>query len=326
MRKILLIFLFLTHLYSQEEYQLGDGVQVGELPLFVGGYFSLDYKQTENSKRYRVDDIALLLYGGSNKFSYVSELEFKEFYVQTDTKNTSTITRDHNLYIERLYLDYNLDENYLLRIGKYNSPIGFWNLLPVNVLRETTSNPIGSSLLFPKFTTGLYASYTRFEDEEIQIDLILQDNASISDDYNNYEANTHYGIGLSYGVDDYVLKLNAGYFKENESHTFHYYALISAKYDVDDYQIITEIGTQSINQVHVTNHAAYLQGLYRFTPKHIGILRLESYHDNATEMEDNFVVAGYTYRPLYPIALKAEYQKHSLESQDQVLLSFSVMF
>lgn len=326
MRTFLLIFLFISHLHSQEEYQFGDGIQVGAFPLFIGGYFSLEYEKKDNSTSYIVDDIAFLIYGGTNKFSYVSELEFKELYVHTKTNNTRATQKDENLYIERLYLDYNHNENYLFRLGKYNSPIGFWNLLPVNVLRETTSSPISTSLLFPKFTTGLYSSFTRYEEEELQVDFMLQHNEAISDDYNNYEVDIHYGIGLIYTVDDYAFKFNAGYFEESELNLFHYYALFSAKYEEDNYQIITEIGTQSINQEHVTNHAAYIQGLYRFAPQHIGILRLEVYDDKAKNIEDSFAVLAYTYRPLYPIALKAEYQAHSIESENQFLASLSVMF
>ncbi|MDF1875953.1 hypothetical protein JHD48_09420 [Sulfurimonas sp. SAG-AH-194-I05] len=325
MRTVLLVFLFFTHIYAADEYQLGDGIQVGELPLYVGGYFSVDYQKTDTSTRYRIDDIALLIYGGINKFSYIAELEFKEFYLRTYTNTTSTITTNDKLYIERLYFDYNYDENILLRLGKYNSPIGFWNLLPVNVLRETTSNPVSTFVLFPKFTTGIYASYTRFDEEELQVDVIVQNNANLSNAYNNFDVTEHYGLGFSYTLDDYIFKMNAGHYKKN-TQSYYNYALASMKYDTDKYQIMTEMGLQNRDQSNIRSYAGYIQGLYRFTPKHLGILRLESYDDKSTNTKDSFAVMGYTYRPVYPVALKAEYQAHSLTSQNQVLFSVSVLF
>jgi len=326
LRKLIILMMLYASLHSQDEYQLGDGAQVGSLPLYIGGYFSIDYKSTEDSKQYRIDDIAFLAYGSSNKFSYIAELEFKEFYVKTDTNDTITTQKDQTLYTERVYIDYNLDGNYLLRAGKYNSPIGFWNLLPINVLRETTSSPKSSYILFPKFTTGLYSSYTTFEDAEFKLDIMLQNNKGIYDSYNNYHVNTHYGLGLSYEMDELTIKLNGGYFKDTDLNIPLYYALLSMKYENDDFQILSEIGSQNINEESSTNYAAYLQGVYRFTPRHLGIIRLESYDSKNTNQQDDFVVFGYTYRPLYPIALKAEYQSHSIESENQFLFSFSVLF
>ena len=75
MRKIILIFVFLLTVQADEEYQLGEGIQVGSLPLYIGGYFSLDYKYMDSEDRYRIDDVAVLAYGNYNKFSYMLELE-----------------------------------------------------------------------------------------------------------------------------------------------------------------------------------------------------------------------------------------------------------
>ncbi|MCK4974883.1 MAG: hypothetical protein KAR81_06490, partial [Sulfurimonas sp.] len=88
MRKIILIFVCLLTLQADEEYQLGKGVQVGSLPLYIGGYFSLDYKHMNSIDRYRIDDVAVLGYGNYKKFSYMLELEFKELYVETHQNGT----------------------------------------------------------------------------------------------------------------------------------------------------------------------------------------------------------------------------------------------
>ncbi|MDP2893773.1 MAG: hypothetical protein Q8N78_05330, partial [Sulfurimonas sp.] len=316
-------------LQADEEHQLGKGVQVGSLPFYVGGYFSLDYKHTDDIDRYRIDDLAVLGYGNYEKFSYMAEFEFKEMYVETHKNGVKDSTNSDKLYIERLYVDYNLNENYMFRVGKYNSPIGFWNLLPVNVLRETTSNPMSTSIIFPKFTTGLGSSYMSYGDGELKADVMLQHNNDIDDEYNNYKIDEHYGFGISYERDDYTLKLNGGYFHNLNNYIVQdnlYYFLLSAKYDSDKYQILSEVGSQKSKNDYTTDYALYVQGLYRFSEQHIGVIRIESYDDNLNATDDDMLIFGYTYRPLYPIAIKSEYQFHSQSNQNQFLFSFSVLF
>lgn len=329
MRHIALVFIFLLSLQADEEYQLGKGVQVGSLPLYIGGYFSLDYKHTDDIDRYRVDDLAVLGYGDYEKFSYMAEFEFKEMYVETHQNGVKDSTNNDKLYTERLYIDYNLNENYMFRVGKYNSPIGFWNLLPVNVLRETTSNPMSTSIIFPKFTTGLSSSYLSYGEGELKVDVMLQHNHDIDDEYNNYKMDEHYGFGVSYERDYYTLKLNGGYFhnlRENIVEDNLYYLLLSAKYESQRYQILSEIGSQKSKDNYTTEYAGYIQGLYRFSEQHLGIIRVESYDDNLNATDDDMLIFGYTYRPLYPIAIKSEYQFHSQSDQNQFLFSFSVLF
>ena len=337
MRFFLLILLLFSTLFAEEEqqpsYQLGEGIQVASLPLYLGGYISLDYTNAETFQRYRLDDIALLAYGEYGKLSYMAELEFKEFYAYIQDDNGTNYTqKDTKLYIERLFGDYTLNENYRFRFGKYNSPIGFWNLLPINVLRETSSNPLITSLIFPKFTTGADITYTSYLPEsEIEIDLILQNNDSISDDYNNFrDVDEHFGLGLTYAFDDYTFKLNGGYFHKRtfrkDKERDHYYALVAARYETEKLQLQTELATQRDYDSFSVNYAGYIQGLYRFTPKHIAIVRFESYDNVEIETKDSIAIAAYTYRPLYPIAFKSEYQLHSLHSEDKLLFSFSVMF
>lgn len=327
MQKIVILLIFLVSLYADGEYELGNGKQVGSLPLYVGGYFSLDYRNMGNENRYRVDDIAILGYGSYDKLSYMAELEYKEFYIETYRGDTKTIQKDTHLHAERVYLDYNFNENYILRVGKYNSPIGYWNLLPINVLRQTTSNPISSNIIFPKFTTGTDISYTSYDEGEFKINLMLQNNEDLDSKYNNYEINKHYGVGALYERDNYSVKINGGYFhRVNVVDDKLYYLMLSAKYETEDYELLGEIGYQESQNRVTTPYAGYIQGSYRFTPQHVGIIRLESYEDKINAKSDDIGVVGYTYRPSYPVAIKSEYQFHSISNENQFLFSVSVLF
>ncbi len=328
MKNLVLVLFFIITLNADEEYKLGEGIQVGNLPIYVGGYISTDYKNGDNYEHYRIDDLAFISYGSYKKFSYMAEFEFKELYVEKEENKIKTNETNDKLYTERIYIDYQYDENSVLKIGKYNSPIGYWNLLPVNVLRETTSNPKSSYIIYPKFTTGLDISYATYSDATLQFDFMLQRNNGISDDYNNYQIDKHYGIGVTYELNEYSFKLNTGCFNDikDASRDNLYYALLSAKYENNYYQITAELGSQKSDHDTTTEYAGYLQGVYWFSEQHIGILRYESFKDNIDNLKDDIAVFGYTYRPLYPIAIKTKYQLHSKNNSDQFLFSFSVMF
>ncbi len=330
MKKIIFIFILTLSLYAKENsYELGKGFQIPSLPFYVGAYMSLDYKNMTNENIYRIDDLAVLGYGDYDKFSYMAEVEYKEFLSKTYKGDESYISRDMQLHIERVYIDYNYNENYMFRIGKYNSPIGFWNLLPVNVLKQTTSNPISTNIIYPKFTTGGGLSYSSFNEGELKIELLLQESVDLDDEYNNYKINQHYGISTLYEKDEYSLKFNSGYFhriEDNISEDKLYYLLLSAKYETENYQLLSEIGYQQSSTQITTPYAGYIQWLYRFTEQHLGALRFEAYDDNMNKKKDEIGILSYTYRPSYPIAIKSEYQLHSISQENQILFSFSVLF
>jgi len=334
---VLLFFVPLFSLYGDDytnesnHYQLGEGVKIPQLPLYLGGYISLDYRYKDSQDRYRIDDIAVLAYGDYQKFSYMAEFEFKEFYTLTKTPNRSITKKDTSLHTERLYCDYTFNENYQGRLGKYNSPIGFWNLLPVNVLRDTSSSPISTEILFPRFTTGALLSYTSYQTSELQIDLLLQHNNDLDPSYNNYEMDEHFGFGITNTQDELSIKFNIGAFDNlvNSSMTQHlYYALLSFQYETDTYKISSEVGTQASKDDFTTKYAGYLQGVYYFTEKHAAILRVESFEKNinTSTIQDNLAIFAYTYRPLFPVAIKTEYKIDSRHDENQFLFSFSVMF
>jgi len=335
MLKSLVVIVFVVmSLFAQEyeeekSYEIGEGFQVGELPLYVGGYFSLDYRFKDSKSRYRIDDLAFLAYGNYEKLSYMAEFEYKEFYTLSETDNEYTSEQDTTLHTERLYLDYTFNENFILRVGKYNSPVGFWNLLPINVLRDTTSSPISTERIFPKFTTGLYGSYTTYSEGELKIDTMLQHNDDFDETYNNYVIDEHYALGITYSLEEMDFKINIGtfdnYLPGNTTRNLHY-ILASFKYETEEYQVMSEFGSQRSNGSFTTKYAGYLQGVYHLSEQHSTILRLESYDDNFYNLQDEMAILGYVYRPLYPIAIKAEYQFHSISVENQFLFSFSVLF
>lgn len=336
MIKYLLLFLLLlntlfaeSQIQDQNSYVLGEGIKVGELPIYLGGYISVDYRNKNDENRYRLDDIALLSYGNYDNFSYMAELEYQGLYVVREKNNKYTNQRATTLHAERLHVDYEHNENYLFRVGKYNSPVGYWNLLPINVLRDTTSNPVSTNILFPKSTTGAMATYSSYEYGDLKVNLMMQHNNDLDSTYNNYNIDEHYGLGVEYAQDEWEIKANIGEFEglfNNEASEKLYYYMVSLKYETEQFKITSELGSQKVDKYYTTRYAGYVQGIYSFNEKHAGVVRLESYDDIHNAIKEDIAVLGYSYRPLYPVSIKTEYQLHSLRKNNQFLLSLSVMF
>jgi len=318
--------LLLSSALTADAYELGEGLQVATLPIYIGGYISADYRYLDEDSRYRFDDIALLSYGSYDDFSYMAEGEFKGFYSETYSQESKRIEKDTKLYLERLYVDYSSNSN-TLRLGKYNTPIGLWNLIPINVLRDTSSNPISNEVLYPKYSTGLGDEYLYFGKGEISLNVIVQYNEGFDDSYNNFKVDQHFGLGLGYEIEDTLIKMNIGYFHQTELlEDENTYALLSFKYERNDYKISSEIGTQYSKNASDFSYAGYLQGLYNFTEQHIGIVRFEGVKNSALLEDDAMAIFAYTYRPFYAMAIKSEYQLHSKEDNNQFIFSFSVLF
>lgn len=313
-------------------YELGHGLQLGDLPLYVGGYFSFEYEDVfDKSRTVRLDDIALMLYGEQGRVGYMLELEANDIYSEALDGSVDDETVHSHMHIERMYLDYTFSDTLMLRTGKYNSPIGFWNLEPINVLRDTTSNPRITEILFPDFTTGFDMHYSRNDRFDTTMDLMLQatkdlDTLVSHDVYNNFDTDRHFGIGVSGGEEGWAYRLNAGYFHRVDEGNDYLYAQAAFRYAEGNYRIQGAVGTQGTQERSSIPYVGYLQGLYEPKEGHALILRAESYDDRITQQKDTFAVFGYTYRPLYPIAIKAEYQQHSLHDEEMLMLSLSVLF
>ena len=179
-------------LYANDlKYKLGHGFQLGELPIYVGGYFSFEYEDVfEQDRSLKLDDVALMVYGEYNSFSYMMELEANDMYSEVYGNEDADEVNEH-FHIERLYADYAFNESYTLRVGKYNSLVGIWNRIPINVLRDTSSNPLISTKLFPQFTTGLNLKYSSNKSNDMILNVMMQENEDFdnlisTDIYNNF--------------------------------------------------------------------------------------------------------------------------------------------
>lgn len=314
---------------TAEEYRLGEGVALEGTPLYLGGYFSLDYYHDLNgSSEAAVDDLALMLYGGEGAWSGMVEVEWSDLYYRRFgiSGGGAWETRPH---AERVYVRYEPSESLRTTVGKFNTPVGYWNRMPINVLRDTTSSPQVVYDIFPRFTTGMDAAL-RYGG--LSINVLLQGTRDLdavfngSNLYNNFDVDKGAGLGLAWDNGAWSAELNAGGYDEYNTTQKWGYAYASAQYWEGDTHIMAECGYRRNRERARSNLAAYLQLTERFLQRHYAVVRGEYVSDYLPGSEDTALILGYTYRPLFPVAFKAEYQLHSRHADDKAVFSFSVLF
>ncbi|MCB1666126.1 MAG: hypothetical protein KDI28_10115 [Pseudomonadales bacterium] len=312
---------------AQEPYQLGLGYKLLD-EITVGGYLSTEFSRGENLNEVLIEDLAVLTYGNlTDNLSFLLELESVDFYkldLENDTDSSNTRPA-----IERLYADYKVSDYASFRVGKQITPIGYWNLQPINVLRETTSNPRLSREMFPKFVTGLSVQgFTPF-DETLHYTAYLQNTGDMDAKYINIDVDQHYGLTLEKVLSpQWKMGGSIGKFREKNRNRTQYFQL-NTRYDNDRYSFLTE-GVVDRHEQWLggteTSTSVYAQFEYRVVPEHALIARAEAFRDDRVALHEKIGILGYSYRPLFPVSLKLEYQWHADSSNNRLVGSFSILF
>lgn len=330
MKYFFIFIVFFTSWLFADEYKLGHGYKVDNA-LNMGAYFSVDYTNGKSIDRFRLDDMAVLAYGNlPSNFSYLAEFEAAPFYVKDYKQGTSqTNTTPHK---ERMYLNYFYSDMFNFRLGKFITPIGYWNLEPINVLRDTSSNPLYSEKMFPKFVTGVETYGYLDEDEQIQYHFFLQSTDDIDKNYINIQNDFFLGASLGYEVSDEIEVGNSvGYYETYERKDVSFVEA-NAKYENYPFLVQTEWAYTNVqnNVLHSNAYqiGGYLQGMYNLNPKNALVSRYEYFKDTQKNVmsKNHIYVIGYSYRPFYAVSIKGEYQFNSDSYLNKAIISFSVLF
>ena len=318
----LISFFYIPKLLFSQDFSLGK--EIKDTGIYIGGYFSVEYYDEREKNTLEIDDIDLITYGEFENFDFLSELELSDSYKKIFSKETEDNEEIHKkIHIERVYFTYYLENGDFINIGKFNSDIGFWNQIPINVLRPTTSSPHLVTDTFPKFTTGI--SYTKCMEKSHfkNIVVTLQHNEDIGKSYNNFPIKRHYGVTLKYSRSGIDFKTGGGYFRYSKNND-NRYAFASFKKEGEKFDWQGEWALR-INDESVYINDFYLQNIWHAFEKFDSVFRIEKYrHDKDYFKEWNFTIGG-VYRPATNIVIKGEYEKHT-KTSNRFSLSFSMMF
>jgi len=130
-------------------YELGMGYPLPWLGIVAGGYATLRAGDLEDiSGKAALEDLSLFLSGPIRpRWRYFTELELGDPVVWQDGGPTIA---DGEFHVERLYLDHNLTPRTTLRLGKFLTPVGRWNLIHAEPLVWSIFRPLTTASAFPR--------------------------------------------------------------------------------------------------------------------------------------------------------------------------------
>lgn len=139
---------------AAEPYVLGMGYPLPWLGLTAGGYATVRAGNLEGlPAKAAIKDLSLFLHTDiGTRWHFFTELEVGDPLVWTRDGAT---TSDAEFDVERLYLDHNLTPRATLRLGKFLTPVGRWNLIHADPLVWSVFRPLTTSAAFSRHATGI---------------------------------------------------------------------------------------------------------------------------------------------------------------------------
>ena len=318
--------------HDDTRYQLGRGYAVGDTGWRLGGYASTKFtlpRQTPWS--FEVNDLSLFLtWDNASRLRFFSELEAGDALTASahqwpGTKNTS-------FEFERFYLDGLINNQLSVRVGKFLTPVGQWNVIHAAPLVWTSFRPVATENLFSTHVSGLMLhgstpvaghqlEYALYGDLSVSIDPHLSDNA-----FKNavgarlrYPFSDSLQLGISYAnfvlqdLPDYrnsLAGLDLGWFHER-------------------FEFNSEVVYRSPDLTHKTGYwQGYTQGVRHLSLHWFAIGRYE-FFEQAHERVGQVGLLGIAYRPLSPLILKLEYRlgvHNETLAPDGLATSIAILF
>ncbi len=333
MRVLIFIFILIIGFGSASEvtYKFGRGLSVDN-KFYLGGYGSVQYEYRENNYyEYKVDDIAILGFYRYGKFKIFGELEAKNWYIKQKGKEGEFNLK---LHTERFYLQYAFNEYLKVRIGRFITPLGFWNQIHINALKWTTSDPVTAEWFYPRFSTGLdIFGFLPIFDETLEYHVFIQKTKNIDDGYNNVKTDDFIGFQFKkyFGANKYI-GFNGGRFYDTEFKETSIFVGIFGYLNIKRFYLMGEGYLAHENEEHHADYSGkidkesyYIQSVYRVFSKNYLIVRNEYFKDRSDKGYLNVWTFGWNYKPLFNISIKGEVQIFERRN-NRFLASFAVLF
>lgn len=314
-------------------YQLGRGYGLGNTDIKLGGYASTHLDGFgETPWSFDVSDLSLFVtWDNGSRLRFFSELEVED--VLTAGEHQGLTAKAAGFRLERLYLDYLINDNLTVRIGKILTPIGQWNLIHADPLVWTTNRPVATDNLFSEHATGImlhgnvpigtrsldysvYADYSSSLDPKDTGETLFDNALGFRLRYN---LNDQLKVGFSYA--DFAL--------QNSRNTRNHLVGLDLAWSYQRFAVNSEIVYRN-NSSTINNNAwqGYVQGVSPIIGNFYAVGRYE-FFDQANAKFGQVGVFGVAYRPVPPLVWKLEYQlgRNNRElAPDGLFASFAVLF
>jgi len=313
-------------------YRLGTGYLAGETGLRIGGYASTQFSVPRAAPwSFDVSDLSLFLtWDNGSRLHFFSELEVGELLSAGSHKSLGI--QNAQFDFERFYLDSLVNNNLTVRLGKFLTPVGEWNLIHAAPLVWTTFRPVATQNLFSTHASGLMLhGSVNVINRQLEYSVYADTTDNIDPHRSKNSFDNALGAHLRYFLTD-TLKIGASFadFVLHDLHsTRNYLTGLDVSWSYKKFELSSEMvyrtsdndGIASAGQVFVQsvvplNQHWFIVGRYEF---------FEQLQDKAGQVG----LLGLAYKPLPPIVWKLDYQlgvHNETLAPDGLSASFAILF
>jgi hypothetical protein len=311
--------------WESASYSLGQGLSFPQQRLTLGGYLDLHIADLEQQD-WNLSLRALSLFVSKslhNRWHFFSELELGDGVGISEDGITS---KDAEVDLERLYLDYRESREFTLRVGKYLTPVGRWNLIHAAPLVWTPDRPLTTAAGFARHATGLMLygdtdlgsnslDYSLYADDSEHLDPTQEKERAFEDDRTGLSPSNAFewavGARLVYHFADDTAQFGLSYLRSQMEDLDYVTDLFGADlyWNVGSMEFSFEgIYRKSPGQDEPDVYGGFVQAVLPLTKHLYFVGRHENYR--AAIQEDTALIdcLGLTYRPNWAISLKLEYR------------------
>jgi hypothetical protein len=309
-------------------YTPGRGARLGRTGITLGGYANVNVTRDEGGPAELVaDDLSLFVsWDPVPRFHLFSELEIEDALVVDDHGHGGT--DEARFTAERVYGDVLLSDALVLRVGKFLTPVGRWNVIHAQPLVWTTSRPLATTLPFDPHTTGAMLlgsvpvrtgtlAYTLYGQATDQLDPTpepqRQDRAG--------GARLEYGTTTGWSV-------GASYLGFTHFDRWHHLGGLDAFWRRGRFELMGELTYEEVVRAPGDQWGLYVQPVIETLPRIFLVLRYEHY-DQPSGPTVDLGVTGLAWRPVPYLVLKAEYlfsDRRAAESPPGFKSSVAILF
>ncbi len=318
------------------EYFAGRGMRFGRTGLRIGGFSTVEIEREEGeSGEIALDSLNFLIsYQPIDRLRIFSEIEVDGLLrVRTDD---GEVESDPDANFERLYADWSQNDALNLRVGKFQTPIGRWNLVPAEPFTWMATDPVQIDRAFDEHQTGL-ALFGSFYPGGKQLKYWVYgqvfDPLDPSDDPE--PADRSVGGRLEFGDELAGWSVGSSFLASEVDRRWSYLGGLDAEWRRGNLELTSElvIGGGDVPErdlwgVYV--QAAYgLRGLHPVLRKLYAVGRYEYFDPTDSGDDSNIGDLGLTWVPKSYLIFKAGYRFTDRETEDVrrgFFGSFSVLF
>ncbi len=313
------------------QYELGQGLRLGNTGFTVGGYTSLQYQDVQNSpSQGDISHLSMFVWWeGESRVKFFTEIDNEDSLSADDQANGDS---GRFLSIERLYFEYAFDDAIAIRLGKFLTPIGRWNQIHADPLVWTTSRPLVTVNMFPEHASGgmLLGNVDLFGQRadymvysSIGTDVRKDPAENPFNEAVGARLNIPIGANLQWGmsVASFDQTINV---EEHETLVGTDFIWSSRGYELSGEGIYRRSSLGSVRDAH----GGFVQGVVPLYGKLFGIARLEEIHNPVIQEDARLMVLGLNYRQSRALSLKLELIRGVGQdiSAPGLLTSVSVLF